>query len=89
MQIETWKLINLNDFDKAGVPQQYFTQNLEGYGQANYMVLKAFELYGVLFAGELVFPGLNGINPYLKKRVAAYIDEDRNLQVGIVNENNG
>lgn len=81
MKIDGYKVANLNDFDALGVPQAYYELNFQYLGKMSMMICKWID-YGVLINGELLFPGINGVNPYVSKKNAVWIDDDRNVWWG-------
>ncbi len=83
--MDGYNIYNLNDFDKLSVPQVYGSANLEDLGNMPYCITKG-QYYGVIFNGEYLVPELNGQNPYVGKHSAVFIDEDRNLWVGVKDE---
>lgn len=82
--MDCYKLANLNDFDALGIPRNDYTGNFEGLGSMDYAIFQSISGYGCIFNGEILFPYLNGCNPFVAKKNAAYIDENRDLWVGIL-----
>lgn len=75
-------IMNLDDFDKMNVPQIYETKEFQDLGSIPYCVFKG-ENYGIIWNGEIMTPYTNGVNPFASKKNAAYIDDERNLWVGV------
>lgn len=82
--MDCYKLTNLDEFDALGIPRNDYNNNFEGLGNMNYAVFQTQTGYGVIFNGEILFPQINGANPIAGKKNAAYIDENRDLWVGIL-----
>ena len=80
--MDCYKVMNLNDFDALGVPQLYDSANFDKLGNKEYCIFKG-ENYGIIQGGEILVPFTNGINPFESKNNSAYIDNDRNLWVGV------
>lgn len=83
MQVDGYKIANLNDFDALGVPQAYYKVDLQYLGKLSFMICKWID-YGVLINKELIFPGLNDVNPRAMKNNVIWFDDDRNVWWGAV-----
>lgn len=81
MQVDGYKIANLNDFDALGVPQAYYEVDLQYMGKLSFMICKWID-YGVLINKELIFPGLNDVNPRAMKNNVIWFDSDRNVWWG-------
>lgn len=82
MSINWYKIGNVDEFEKKGVPQIELTQELEDLGQVDIVLIFGFN-FSVIFNGEMLTIGLNGRNPFYKEKTSAYIDpQTRDLWVG-------
>ena len=82
MQVRWYKIGNVDEFEKKGVPQIEITVELEELGQVDIVLIFGFNV-SVIFQGEMLTIGLNGRNPFFKEKASAYIDpKTRNLWVG-------
>lgn len=82
----TWfNIFNLNDFDALNVPDYTFPIELQGRGEYVFRVCKGIS-YSVIVDGIFLTPGLNGRNGFNFQERSAYVDENRNLWVGFLNE---
>lgn len=82
MQVRWYKIGNVDEFEKKGVPQIEITAELEELGQVDIVLIFGFNV-SVIFQGEMLTIGLNGRNPFFKEKASAYIDpETRDLWVG-------
>lgn len=80
--MDCYKIMNLNDFDKMNVPQVYDNKNFQNVGNVSYCVFKG-KNYGLIWKNELLVVGTNGVNPVESKHNSAYIDDNRDLWVGV------
>lgn len=88
--MDGYKVLNLNDFDALNIPRLDTTIKTPDLDKQELTVFKA-NLYNVMFLNLLFTIGLNDKKPVLKVnkeknlRVAAYVDDDRNLWIGYEN----
>lgn len=82
-----YKLINLSEIEKLGVPDYYLNVNMKDLGQQSILIAHGF-VWSVCFLGYWISPTLNNRNGFsVQNKVSAYIDPDNNLWVAY-NENN-
>lgn len=88
--MDGYKVLNLDNFDALGIPRLDTTIKTTDLDKQELSVFKA-NFYNVMFLNLLFTIGLNDKNPVLKVneeknlRVAAYVDDDRNLWIGYEN----
>lgn len=82
MKVRWYKIGNVDEFEKKGVPQIEITAELEELGQVDIVLIFGFSM-SVIFQGEILTIGLNGRNPFFKEKASAYIEpKTRDLWVG-------
>lgn len=88
MRYDTYKLLNIDDFEAADIPSRELNVELEGVGLKNILVTKA-GLIGVLYEGIFLCVDLNGENPFFFEDHAAFVDANRDLWLWIKSEDQG
>lgn len=81
-KMDGFKIGNIQEFKDFGKTQQYLSGNFEGIGEINYMIFQVTDSVGIIWNNQIMFPGLNGNNPVLVGKTAAYIDAEGNIWVG-------
>ena len=85
MSFDWYKLTNLDDFEALGLVSQKLTLDLEGLGHKDILVTKA-NAVSILFDGIFLTIGFNEKNPFEFEGHAVYLDENRDIWLGIENE---
>lgn len=81
-----YNVLNLNDFEKKGIPQTEIEVDMEGIGLQKILVFKK-NFINVIFKETVLTPKMNDRNGFEKNGLSAYIDLENNLWVGF-NEDN-
>ncbi len=75
MTVAWYNIGNKAEFEAKDIPQEVFTKELEDLGQQEIVFIKGFS-FSVIFMGEMLMVGMNGRNPFYKKKTSCYIDPE-------------
>jgi hypothetical protein len=81
----TYKIINQDEFEAAGVPSRKVTAILSGIGSKEILVTKG-NVISILFEGIFLSLGINGKNYLEFENHAVFIDANNDIWLGIKNE---
>jgi hypothetical protein len=85
MTYDVYKLINSDDFDALDIVSRKLTLILGEIGQKEILITKG-NVTSILYEGVLLSLNLNDKNPFEFEGLAAFIDPNNDIWLGIANE---